>query len=150
MKQAEEKSIKSWKLSDEFWEKVKDKIPTHQRDPNKTYKRKSGGGRKPIEPRRVLEGIFYVLRTGIQWKALPKEYGAASSVHKYFLEWTEAGFFEEIWKMGLAEYDELEGIGWEWQSADGSMLKAPLAIEAVGKNPTDRGKKGKQKKHSGG
>ncbi len=90
------------------------------------------------------------IRTGIQWKALPKEYGAASSVHKYFLEWTEAGFFEEIWKMGLAEYDELEGIGWEWQSADGSMLKAPLAIEAVGKNPTDRGKKGKQKKHSGG
>ncbi|MCL5031866.1 MAG: helix-turn-helix domain-containing protein, partial [Thermotogae bacterium] len=56
----------------------------------------------------------------------------------------EDGKYIKLPKMGLAEYDELEGIGWEWQSADGSMLKAPLAIEAVGKNPTDRGKKGKQ------
>ncbi len=40
------------------------------------------------------------------------------------------------------EYDELEGIEWEWQSIDGSMVKAPLALESVGKNPTDRGKNG--------
>jgi transposase len=37
-----------------------------------------------------LEGIFYVLRTGIQWKALPKEYGVASSIHQYFSEWAQA------------------------------------------------------------
>ena len=36
----------------------------------------------------------------------------------------------------------LEGIGWEWQSLDGYMIKAPLARESVGKNPTDRGKNG--------
>ncbi len=40
------------------------------------------------------------------------------------------------------EYDELEGIGWEWQSVDGRMIKAPLALESVGKNPADRGKNG--------
>ncbi len=141
------KSTKSWEISDEFWEKVKDKIPKPQRDPDKVYKRKPGGGRKPLEARRVLAGIFYVLRTGIQWKALPKEYGAASAVHRYFMKWTEAGFFEEIWRMGLEEYDELKGIGWEWQSVDGCMVKAPLALQAVGRNPTDRGKKRKQAKH---
>jgi len=43
--------------------------------------------------------------------------------------------------MGLEEYDELKGIGWEWQSVDGSMVKAPLALQAVGRNPTDRGEK---------
>jgi hypothetical protein len=43
----------------------------------------------------------YVLRTGIQWKALPKEYGAASSVHQYFSEWAEAGFFLKMWQEGL-------------------------------------------------
>ena len=57
------------------------------------YKRKPGEGRKPLDKRKVLEGIFYVLRTGCQWKALPKEYGASSSVHDYFREWSEAGFF---------------------------------------------------------
>ncbi len=47
-----------------------------------------------------------------------------------------------MWMISLLEYDELEGIGWEWQSVDGCMIKAPLALESVGKNPTDRGKNG--------
>ena len=48
------------------------------------------------------------------------------------------------WQAGLAEYDEMEGIAWCWQSIDGAMVKAPLAQEAVGRNPTDRGKKRQQ------
>ena len=67
----------------------------------KTYKRKLGGGRKSLSKRRVLEGIFYVLRTGCQWKAVPKEYGSSSSIHKYFQEWAAAGLFERIWSKGL-------------------------------------------------
>lgn len=95
--------------------------------------------------------IVFVLRTGCQWKALPKErFGSASAVHKRFLEWEAAGFFEDLWKSGLAEYDEMEGIAWRWQSIDGAMMKAPLAQEAVGPNPTDRGKKRQQAPPSGG
>ena len=78
------KSYKSWTISDEFWEEVKEYIPKRQRDPNKTYKCKPGRGRKPIEPRKILEGILYCLRTGCQWKAIPKEHGASSSIHQYF------------------------------------------------------------------
>jgi transposase len=93
----------------------------------------------------------YVLRTGCQWKALPAErFGSASAIHKRFLEWEQAGFFEAVWKAGLAEYDEMEGIAWRWQSVDGAMMKAPLAQEAVGPNPTDRGKKRKQAPPAGG
>jgi putative transposase len=132
----------SWTLSDELWERIKGDIPQPKRDPNRTYQRKPGGGQKPLDPRRVLEGILYVLRTGCQWKALPKEYGAASSVHAYFQYWRQEGFFEKMWAAGLEAYAELEGIGWEWQSIDGNLIKAPLALEAVGRNPTDRGKKG--------
>ena len=138
----EKKSYKSWTISDAFWEAIKDEVPERQRTAEKTYKRKAGGGRKPLPKRQVLEGIFYVLRTGCQWKAVPKEYGAGSSIHRYFQEWEAAGFFERIWSKGLEQYDELEGIGWEWQSLDGCMVKAPLARESVGKNPTDRGKMG--------
>ena len=59
-------------------------------------------------------------------------------------------FFEKIWALGLEKYDELEGIGWEWQSVDGCMVKAPLAREAVGRNPTDRGKNGHKKEYIDG
>jgi len=147
---SDKKSYKSWTISDELWEILKDDIPERHRHDDKEYKRRPGGGRKPLPKRQVLEGIFYVLRTGCQWKAVPKEYGAGSSIHTYFQEWTKAGFFEKIWAKGLEKYDELEGIGWEWQSLDGCMVKAPLALEAVGHNPTDRGKNGDKKKPSDG
>jgi transposase len=99
--------------------------------------------------RNVFAAIVYVLRTGCQWKALPKSvFGSASSIHKYFLEWKEAGVFVKLWRKGLAEYDEMEGIAWAWQSIDGAMVKAPLAQEAVGPNPTDRGKKWEQAKRA--
>jgi transposase len=94
---------------------------------------------------------MYVLRTGYQWKALPKnEFGSSSSVHQYFLDWEAAGLFEQLWQSSLREYDEMEGIAWEWQSLDGAMVKAPLALESVGRNPTDRGKKRQQAQPSDG
>lgn len=63
-------------------------------------------------------------------------------MHRRFQEWLAAGFFERIWSKDLEQCDELEGIGWEWQSLDGCMVKASLALESVGKNPRDRGKMG--------
>jgi transposase len=141
--------IQSWEVSDSFWERAEKLLPKKKRDPKKKYKRKPGAGRKPIEPRKAFEGIVYVLRTGIQWKALPKEkFGSPSSIHDYFQKWEADGFFLRLWKAGLHEYNEMEGIAWKWQSADGAMNKAPLAQESVGANPTDRGKKWSKKKSS--
>lgn len=143
---------KTWEISDDFWALVEPLIPQTPRIPGKTYKRKAGGGRKPkYENRTYFEAIVYVLRTGIIWNALPrKTFGGLGSaaVHAKFQQWSAQGLFERLWRKGLAEYDELEGIAWEWQSADGSTVEAPLAQESVGPNPTDRGKKWVQKKHS--
>jgi transposase len=144
------KALKSWTVSDELWDKVAPLIPQQGREKGRKYLRRPGGGRKPLDPRKVFEGIVYVLRTGCQWKALPEErFGSASSIHKYFLEWKRHGVFVRLWRKGLAEYDDLEGIAWSWQSIDGAMVKAPLALEAVGPNPTDRGKKWEQTKRAG-
>lgn len=132
----------SWEITDEFWEEVKYHVPAKERDENKGYKRKSGGGRKPMCSRKALEAIFYVLRTGIQWKALPKERGSSSSVHRYFMFWCKEGFFLKMWQLGLDKYDEVQGIDWTWLCADSATTKAPLAQESVGRNPTDRGKNG--------
>ena len=126
-------------------------FPKREREPAKQFQRKPGGGRKPMSERLVFEAIVFVLRTGCQWKSLPKErFGSASSVHKYFRQWLQAGFFLSLWRAGLAEYDDMEGIAWKWQSIDGTMVKAPLAQEATGPNPTDRGKKRDQAPSLGG
>jgi transposase len=143
--------IQSWEVSDTFWEKVAPLVPPPERNPNKTYLRRPGGGRRPIESRTIFAGILYVLRTGCQWKALPKErFGSGSAIHTHFMKWMRTGFFVALWRAGLAEYDEMEGIAWHWQSIDGAMIKAPLAREAVGANPTDRGKKRQQAASLGG
>ena len=101
-------AVKSWEVSDEFWARVAPLIPKVKRDPEKNYQRRRGAGRKPADPRKIFEAIVYVLRTGIQWKALPKEYGSSSSVHRYFQKWTKEGLFLKLWKKGLAEYDEMD------------------------------------------
>ena len=78
--------VKSWEVSDSFWKKVEPLIPSRKRDPNKKYHRKPGGGRKPMPARKIFDGIVYVLHTGCQWKALPKErFGSSSAIHTHFL-----------------------------------------------------------------
>jgi putative transposase len=123
-----------WQVSDELWEHVSPFIPqapSHAK-----------GGRPRVPDRDAFSAIIYVLRTGIQWNALPRELGASSTVHDRFQEWERAGVFRRLWQAGLQQYDELEGIQWEWQAVDGVMTKAPFGHAATGANPTDRGKKG--------
>jgi len=138
--------LASWEVSDAFWARIAPLIPARApRAARQTFARKAGGGRKPKDPRLVFAGILYVLRTGCQWKALPFErFGSASAIHKRFLEWEAAGVFRALWQAGLAEYDDMEGIAWRWQSIDGALVKAPMAQQSVGANPTDRGKKWEQ------
>ena len=67
--------------------------------------------------------------------------GASSTIHDRFQKWEKAGFFKALWQAGLHEYNDLQGIEWEWQAEDGAMSKAPFGNAATGANPTDRGKR---------
>jgi putative transposase len=131
-------------ISDELWNIIEPLIPTKQRVEEYDYARKVGGGRKPICYRLVFCAILYLLKTGCQWKAIPREFGASSSIHRYFTFWREADFFDKLWKLGLVTYDEMTGIAWEVQIIDSSHHKAVRTIEDSGKSPVDRGKKWKQ------
>lgn len=93
------------------------------------YHRSSKGGRPRLELRRVAEGIYFVLRTGCQWKLVPAEYGSGSSLHRYFQEWVEYGVFRKLWKRGLIEYERCKRVSWRWQCLDTAMTKAPLGGE---------------------
>ncbi len=103
---------------------------------------KPKGGRPRNDDRQMMDAIYYVLRTGIQWKALPRSLAAGSSAHDRFQEWRRAGVFHKLWQLGLVIYDRLKKIQWRWQALDGAMTKAPLGGKATGPNPTDRAKKG--------
>lgn len=108
-------------IPDALWERVEPLLPS--------YKVSCKGGRPRLCLRNVMTGILYVLRTGCQWKAMPEQFGSGSAIHDYFQEWTRLGIFEQLWRLALEEYDDLQGIDWQWQSLDGAMTKAPLGGE---------------------
>jgi putative transposase len=111
-------------LPDEVWERVSHVIPADRPKPK--------GGRPRMENRQALNAIFYVLRTGCQWNAIPRSLGASSTVHDRFSEWVEAGVFERLWEEGLNQYADEVGIEWEWNAMDGAMVKAPLGGKSNG------------------
>ena len=93
------------------------------------------GGRPRLPMRKVVGGILYVLATGCQWKAMPRQLGSGSAIHAYFQEWVRMGVFQQLWEIALAEYDQLRGIDWKWQSMDGAMTKSPLGGEKNREEP---------------
>ncbi len=82
-----------------------------------------------------MDSIFYVLRTGCQWKALPREFGTASTVHDRLQLWRASGVFARRWQEGLLEYDALKGIEWEVVSYGWAMTKAPWGERPRGPIP---------------
>ena len=73
-------------LTDEEWALVAPIIPPGKR----------GGGKRTVNIREVLNGIFYVLWTGCQWKAVPKDLPPKSTLHWYFMLWDWDGTLDRI------------------------------------------------------
>ena len=96
-------------IPDDLWGEIKLLLPSEK--VNNTV------GRPVIPFRKVVDGILYVLRTGCQWKMLPKEYGSGSTCHRRF---------QKLWIKLSKHSDELRGIGLKWQSLDSISVKAPL------------------------
>jgi putative transposase len=73
----------------------------------------------------VLTAIIYRLRTGCQWKALPKQFSSGSTCHLRFQQWVKAGVFDKVFAQMVRFYDGRRGIQWEWTSLDSATVKAP-------------------------
>ena len=105
-----------WEVSDELW-KIIEPILNKLDPPSWT-------GRDRIDPRAALDGIIYQMRSGCQWNSLPEKFGDDSSVHRTFQRWVRRGVLEAIWAKLVQNCEELGGVDWQWQSADGAMGKA--------------------------
>jgi transposase len=86
-------------LTDAEWVLVASRIPPARR----------GGRRREVDVREVLNAIFYVLSTGCQWKALPKDLPPKSTAHFYFMLWDWDGTLERIHHALYVETREREG-----------------------------------------
>ncbi len=60
-------------------------------------------GKARVDDRRVLNGIFYVLRTGCPWRDLPERYGPYTTVYNRFNRWSERGIFQKMFKVLAAK-----------------------------------------------
>ena len=81
-------------------------------------------GRPRIDQRAALDAIIFRMRSGCQWNQLPEEFPDDSSVHRTFQRWVELGMLDLIWERLIEECEELGGVNFEWQAADGAMGKA--------------------------
>lgn len=117
------KSDDGWRLPDEMWGQMEPLLPARKPHP-------LGGHNPRVSDRAAMDAILFVLRTGCQWNALNATgICSSSSAHRRFQEWTQAGVFEEFWRLGLLALDALDGIDWSWLAMDGAMTKAPLGGE---------------------
>ena len=133
---ADTNTSKFHQIPDALWERMEPLLPKYPHQPK--------GGRPRLPLRNVANGIFYVLCTGAQWKAMPSEFGSGSAIHAYFQEWVQCGVFARLWKLALEEYDTVKGIDWEGQSLDGAMTKAPLGGEKNREKPDRSWQVGRQ------
>jgi putative transposase len=133
-----------WRISDDLWMEIVPHLPVH------VNTHRFGGGRPRVPDRVCMDAIFFVLRTGCQWKALDAtKFCPGSTAHDRFQEWVADGVFLALWKSGLLEYDCLKGIEWRWLSMDGCMTKAPLGGKKNRQKSYRSGQEGRQTQRAG-
>jgi transposase len=72
-------------VTDEQWALIQPHIPVYP-----------GGRPRTTDPRDVVDAVFYILRTGCQWRYLPKDFPPKSTVWRYFDEWRHNGTLDTI------------------------------------------------------
>jgi transposase len=105
-----------WRVPDGLWERMSKVLAVY--DPPARV------GRPRIDQRLAMDALIYRIRTGCQWNYLPAEFGWGMSVYRTFRRWEQKGIFDILWALLLIECEELGGVDWKWQAADGCLGKA--------------------------
>jgi transposase len=113
-------------VPDGLWQRIEPLLPKPVlRDPRRP-------GRKRIPDRQVLSGILFVLHTGIQWEFLPQElgFGSGMTCWRRLKRWTEAGVFDRLHHLLLADLNAAGRIDWSRAVMDGSHIDAKKGVPA--------------------
>src|SRR5882762_7215276 len=107
-------------VSDELWQRIEPLLP-----PAKP-RRSHHSGRKPLQPRNILTGIIFVLKTGLNWEDLPAElgWGCGRTCKETLKAWHAAGIWEQLHRVLLQELQDAEEIDWSRGAADSTKARA--------------------------
>jgi len=99
------------------------------------------GGRPAADKRKVIQGIFWVLDNGAKWKDLPAEFGAKSTVHRWFRKWAQAGVFEILMGEAGSLVEQRNGFKVYECFVDGTFAKAKGGGDGIGCTRAGKGVK---------
>ena len=92
-------------VTDELWEEIKPLLPPHPPRPR--------GGRPPSSDRAALEGILYVLRSGVPWELLPAVFGVCGmTCWRRLRDWQAAGVWERLHGRILNLLQKADTLDW--------------------------------------
>jgi transposase len=80
-------------------------------------------GRPAVDHRRILNGIFWILRTGAPCRDLPERYGPWRTVASRFYRWQRAGLWSQLLAAGQAQADAAGQLNWDLHDIDGTMIR---------------------------
>jgi len=115
--------VKRHELTDEQWEVIEPILP----------KRTATTGRKPKDPRQMLNGILWLLRTGAPWRDLPERFGQWKTVYDYYRNWRDDGTFDRVLQELQIRLDREGRIDWDLWCIDGSSVRASRAAAGASK-----------------
>ena len=116
------------RLTDKQWELIE-----------KIFPEPAATGRPPTDPRKMVDGILWRLRTGSPWRDLPAEFGPWETVFKHFDRWNSDGTLDQIKRTLLRKIVDAEGVDFElWCVEERSFerLGVPGAAEKKGSRRT--------------
>jgi transposase len=106
-------------VTDELWDRIQPLLPVRPR-------RFRYPGRKPLDDRQVLNGILFVLVTGIGWEHLPRElgYGSGMTCWRRLRDWNAAGVWDRLHQLLFGELREADQLDWSRALVDSSHVRA--------------------------
>jgi transposase len=125
-------------VCDELWALVQPLLPAPK------PRRFRYPGRKPVDDRKALTGILFVLKTGIPWEDLPAEMGCGCGMTcwRRLQAWQQQGVWFQLYQVLLNHLEDAGKIDWARAAVDSTFARAFGGVEGSGPNPTDRGRPG--------
>ena len=115
-------AVRRYELSDEAFALVVDLLPRNGRRGGQWH-----------DHRTALNGMFWILHSGAQWRELPERYGPWQTVYARFRRWSREGLWERILQTLQRELDAAGQIEWTLWCIDGSHVRAHKAAAGAGK-----------------
>jgi transposase len=114
-------------MTDEVWALIGDLLPAAAHT-----------GRPPRDRRQVLDGIFWILRTGAPWRDLPEEFGPWQSAWRLFNQWNHDGTLDAVLERLRAARIEAGELDSELWCIDGTIVRAARCAAGGGKKGIPR------------